>query len=169
MGVLETKSAVEIAFDRGYDLVLISKNANPPVCKIMDYGKFKYHERKKLKEAQHRQTMIKIKELRMRPRIDEHDYAVKLDKARNFLEVGMHGVKSKSPLLNKRNKVKFIVRLVGREMAHAELGMKILDKFINDLKDIGEIEQEPLRQGNTITMVISPRKMEVQHNAKTKD
>lgn len=142
---------------------MISKNAKPPVCKIMDYGKYKYQERRKLKEAQQKQTTIKVKELRMRPRIEEHDYEVKLDKARKFLEVGMDKTKSNSPLQNKRNKVKFLVRLVGREIAHADLGIKVLNKFIEDLSDIGEVEQPPTVQGNTISMIIAPKKMEVRH------
>ncbi|KQC15153.1 MAG: hypothetical protein APR63_04245 [Desulfuromonas sp. SDB] len=142
---------------------MISKNAKPPVCKIMDYGKYKYQERRKLKEAQQKQTTIKVKELRMRPRIEEHDYEVKLDKARKFLEVGTDRTKSNSPLQNKRNKVKFLVRLVGREIAHADLGIKVLNRFIEDLSDIGEVEQPPIVQGNTISMVIAPKKTEVRH------
>lgn len=155
---MDTEEAISIAFERGYDLVLVAMKAKPPVCKIMDYGKYRFNEKKKFKEALQKQTTIKVKELRMRPRIDQHDYQVKLSKARGFLEFGMDAKTIRSPHTNKKNKVKFIVRLVGREMSHDELGYKVLKEFIEDLKDIGEIEQKPIRQGRTITMVIAPKK-----------
>lgn len=166
VGIMDIKTAVDTAIERGYDLVMISEAATPPVCKIIDFGKFKFDEKKKLKEAQHKQTTIKVKELRMRPGIDEHDYKVKLEKAKSFLSQGKDGKQTKSPLSNKKNKVKFIVRLFGREMAHSELGMAVLKKFIEDLNEIGTVEQNPIQEGRVISMIISPKKMEGKQNAK---
>ncbi|MBN1150653.1 translation initiation factor IF-3 [candidate division WOR-3 bacterium] len=166
IGILDVKTAVNMAAERGYDLVMISESSTPPVCKIIDFGKFKFDEKKKLKEAQHKQTTIKVKELRMKPGIDEHDYRVKLEKAKSFLTQGKDGKSSNSPLSNKKNKVKFIVRLYGREMAHSERGMAVLNKFIEDLEDLGTVEQNPIQEGRFISMVIAPKKMEGKQNAK---
>ncbi|MBN1619892.1 translation initiation factor IF-3 [candidate division WOR-3 bacterium] len=167
IGIMDIKPAIEIAIERGYDLVMISESATPPVCRIIDFSKFKFDEKKKMKEAQHKQTTIKVKELRMRPGIDEHDYKVKLEKAKSFLTYGKDGKQTKSPLSNKKNKVKFMVRLFGREMAHAERGMAVLNKFIEDLSEIGTVEQNPIQEGRIISMIISPKKTEGKGNAKT--
>jgi translation initiation factor IF-3 len=143
VGVLTTEEAQEMADEVGLDLVEVSPNADPPVCKILDYGKFKYEEQKKAAEARKKQKTIDVKEIKMRPGIDVHDYEVKLRSARRFLDDG--------------DKVKVTIRFRGREMAHQELGMKVLDRVREDLDELAKVEQHPIKEGRLMTMVIAPR------------
>ena len=143
MGVISTEEAQVMADDVGLDLVEVSPNADPPVCKILDYGKFKYEEQKKAAEARKKQKTIDVKEIKMRPGIDVHDYEVKLRSARRFLDDG--------------DKVKVTIRFRGREMAHQDLGMKVLDRVREDLDELAKVEQSPIKEGRMMTMVIAPR------------
>ena len=143
VGVISTGEAQEMADDVGLDLVEVSPNADPPVCKILDYGKFKYEEQKKAAEARKKQKTIDVKEIKMRPGIDVHDYEVKLRSARRFLDDG--------------DKVKVTIRFRGREMAHQDLGMKVLDRVREDLDELAKVEQSPIKEGRLMTMVIAPR------------
>jgi translation initiation factor IF-3 len=127
----------------GLDLVLVAPNANPPVCKIMDLGKYKYELKKKAKEAKKKQKIILVKELRLRPKIEEHDYKVKLKHAREFIEEG--------------NKVRVVLRFKGREIAHSEAGLELLKRFANDLSDIAIVEKEPEPDGMNTFMVLAPK------------
>ncbi len=142
LGVTATRDAIAKAQDYGLDLVEISPNAEPPVCKIMDYGKFRYQQQKKKNEARKKQKVVEIKELKLRPSIDDHDLEVKLKAAQRFLGEG--------------DKVKFTLRFRGREMAHQQLGMKLLDRVKEALMDKMKIDQEPKFEGNQVIMVISP-------------
>ncbi|GAB6052219.1 translation initiation factor IF-3 [Magnetospira thiophila] len=132
-----------MAADAGLDLVEVSPNADPPVCKILDYGKFKYENQKKKAEARKKQKVIEVKEIKMRPGIDQHDYDVKMRKVREFLENG--------------DKVKMTMRFRGREMAHQELGMKVLIKAREEVTEQAKVEMEPRMEGRQMTMVLSPR------------
>jgi translation initiation factor IF-3 len=143
VGVVSTAEAQGMADDIGLDLVEVSPSADPPVCKILDYGKFKYEEQKKAAEARKKQKTIDVKEIKMRPGIDVHDYEVKLRSARRFLDDG--------------DKVKVTIRFRGREMAHQDLGMKVLDRVREDLDEMAKVEQSPLKEGRMMTMVIAPR------------
>jgi translation initiation factor IF-3 len=127
----------------GLDLVLVAPNANPPVCKIMDLGKYKYELKKKAKEAKKKQKIILVKELRLRPKIEEHDYKVKLKHAREFIEEG--------------NKVRVVLRFKGREIAHSDAGLELLKRFANDLSDIAIVEKEPEPDGMNTFMVLAPK------------
>lgn len=133
-----------MAYDAGLDLVEVSPNADPPVCKILDYGKFKYVEQKKKNEARKKQKVIDVKEIKMRPGIDVHDYDVKMRAARKFLDEG--------------DKVKVTIRFRGREMAHQNLGMKVLDRVREELGDLVKVEQFPRLEGRLMVMVIAPAK-----------
>lgn len=132
-----------MAIDAGLDLVEVSPNADPPVCKILDYGKFKYEQQKKRNEARKKQKIIEVKEIKMRPGIDEHDYQVKMRSMRRFLGDG--------------DKVKVTIRFRGREMAHQELGMKVLDRVCDDLEEMIKVEMLPQMEGRLMTMVLAPR------------
>ncbi|MDP6787443.1 MAG: translation initiation factor IF-3 [Rhodospirillales bacterium] len=143
VGVLAIEEAQEMADEVGLDLVEVSPNADPPVCKILDYGKFKYEEQKKAAEARKKQKTIDVKEIKMRPGIDVHDYEVKMRSARRFLDDG--------------DKVKVTIRFRGREMAHQELGMKVLDRVREDLDELAKVEQNPVKEGRLMTMVIAPK------------
>jgi translation initiation factor IF-3 len=143
VGVVSTAEAQGMADDIGLDLVEVSPSADPPVCKILDYGKFKYEEQKKAAEARKKQKTIDVKEIKMRPGIDVHDYEVKLRSARRFLDDG--------------DKVKVTIRFRGREMAHQDLGMKVLDRVREDLDELAKVEQSPIKEGRMMTMVIAPR------------
>ena len=127
----------------GLDVVEISPNAEPPVAKIMDYGKFKYEQQKKANEARKKQKVIEIKEIKVRPSIEDHDYQVKMRAARRFLEEG--------------NKVKITLRFRGREMSHQNLGYDLLNRFTGDLGDIGKIEQAPKMEGRQVMCVVGPQ------------
>lgn len=143
IGVKSTAEAIEIAVEHGLDLVEVSPNAEPPVCKILDYGKFKYEEQKKRNEAKKKQKVVSIKEIKMRPSIDVHDYETKMKAARKFLDNG--------------DKVKATIRFRGREMAHQDLGLKVLVRMRDELAEITKVEQMPKSEGRMMTMVLSPK------------
>ena len=132
-----------MAIDAGLDLVEVSPNADPPVCKILDYGKFKYEQQKKRNEARKKQKIIEVKEIKMRPGIDEHDYQVKMRSMRRFLGDG--------------DKVKVTIRFRGREMAHQELGMRVLDRVCGALDELIKVEMVPQMEGRLMTMVLAPK------------
>ncbi len=139
----QTKEAIKEAYELGLDLVVVSPNADPPVAKIMDFGKYKYEVQKKKSEARKKQTVIVVKEIKIRPGIEEHDYQVKMRAINRFLEEG--------------DKVKLTLRFRGREMAHHELGSKILDRVQEDLDSVAKVEQFPKLEGRQMTMVFAPR------------
>lgn len=143
VGVLSAEEGLQMAIDAGLDLVEVSPNADPPVCKILDYGKFKYEQQKKRNEARKKQKIIEVKEIKMRPGIDEHDYQVKMRSMRRFLGDG--------------DKVKVTIRFRGREMAHQELGMKVLDRVCDDLDELIKVEMVPQMEGRLMTMVLAPK------------
>ena len=132
-----------LADEVGLDLVEVSPNADPPVCKLLDYGKFKYEAQKKANEARKKQKTIDVKEIKMRPNIDQHDYDVKMRSMVRFLDEG--------------DKVKVTMRFRGREMAHQELGLQVLDRVRGQLEDLVKVEQWPKMEGRQMTMVIAPR------------
>ena len=142
-GTVETAAAVKMALEAGMDLVEISPNTNPPVCKIMDYGKFKYSAQKKAAEARKKQKIVEIKEIKLRPMIDDHDYEVKMRAMQRFFEEG--------------DKVKVTLRYRGREMAHQEIGTKLLDKVKSDVAEIAKVEQDARFEGRQVVMVLAPR------------
>lgn len=142
LGVVDTRKGLSIAEESGLDLVEISPNAEPPVCKVMDYGKYKYEQQKKAAEARKKQKTVDIKEVKIRPTTEEHDYGVKLKNARRFLDAG--------------NKVKVTMRFRGREMAHQNVGMELLVRMKEELSDIGKTELEPKMEGRQMIMVIGP-------------
>ena len=143
VGVISKEEGIEIAFEAGLDLVEVSPNADPPVCKVLDYGKYKYEAQKKANEARKKQKVIDVKEIKMRPGIDEHDYQVKMRSVRRFLDEG--------------DKVKMTIRFRGREMAHQELGIKVLDRVREDVDELAKVEQFPKSEGRLMTMVIAPK------------
>ena len=143
VGVLSAEEGLQMAIDAGLDLVEVSPNADPPVCKILDYGKFKYEQQKKRNEARKKQKIIEVKEIKMRPGIDEHDYQVKMRSMQRFLGDG--------------DKVKVTIRFRGREMAHQELGMKVLDRVCDDLDELIKVEMVPQMEGRLMTMVLAPK------------
>ena len=143
-GVVTPAEAVRMAEEVGLDLVEISPNASPPVCKIMDFGKFKYESQKKAAEARKKQKVIEIKEVKFRPNIDTHDYDVKMKSVHKFLTGG--------------DKVKVTLRFRGREMAHQELGRELLHKVAGDIEELGKVESMPKLEGRQMTMVIAPAK-----------
>ncbi len=134
--------AMQMAADAGLDLVEISPNANPPVCKIMDFGKFKYEQQKRESEARKKQKIIEVKEVKFRPNTDTHDYDVKMRNVFKFLENG--------------DKVKVTLRFRGREMAHQNLGRELLERVAEDVKEIGKIENMPKMEGRQMIMMIGP-------------
>jgi len=142
LGIMNTKSAVDLAFQRGFDLVEVQPNSKPPVCRIMDYGKYKYEKSKKAKAARKKQHTITIKEIRFSSKISEHDYGYKMKHIREFL-------------LSK-DKVKVTVRFRGREITHTELGAELLDKVKEDTKDIAQVESESKMEGRVMTMMLAP-------------
>jgi translation initiation factor IF-3 len=143
IGVVTTREALAAAEDAGLDLVEISPNADPPVCKILDFGKFKYEQQKKKNEARKKQKVIEVKEIKLRPNIDDHDYDVKMRSATSFLEEG--------------DKVKVTMRFRGREMMHQELGMNVLMRVKDQLDPLAKVEQTPQLEGRQMTMVLAPR------------
>ena len=143
VGVVSKQEGIEIAYEAGLDLVEISPNAEPPVCKVLDYGKYKYEAQKKANEARKKQKIIEVKEIKMRPGIDEHDYQVKMRSVKRFLGDG--------------DKVKLTIRFRGREMAHQDLGMKVLDQVREDVEELAKVEQFPKSEGRLMTMVIAPK------------
>jgi len=142
-GTVEFRAALEMAEQAGLDLVEIAPNSVPPVCKILDYGKYKYQSQKKAAEARKKQKIVEIKEIKLRPMIDDHDYDVKMRSMRRFFEEG--------------DKVKVTLRFRGREMAHQELGIQLLDRVKGDTSTMAKVEQEPKFEGRQMIMVLAPR------------
>ena len=140
-GTIDTIKAKEMAYEAGLDLVAISPNAKPPVCKILDLGKYKYQAQKKAAEARKRQKIIDVKEIKLRPNIDTHDYEVKMRSVKKFLEDG--------------DKVKITMRFRGREMAHQELGLNLLLKVRDEMQDISKVESTPRSEGRQMVMVLA--------------
>ena len=143
VGVVSVAEGIGMADEAGLDLVEVSPNASPPVCKILDYGKYKYEAQKKANEARKKQKTIDVKEIKMRPGIEEHDYQVKMRSVRKFLDNG--------------DKVKMTIRFRGREMAHQDLGMRVLDRVRDELDEEVKIEQYPKTEGRLMTMVMAPK------------
>ncbi len=143
LGVLPTEQAMSMAEEEGLDLVEVAPNERPPVCRIMDYGKFKYQQSKRGQEAKKKQKQFLVKEMKMRPKTEEHDYQFKIKHVRRFLSEG--------------NKTKITIMFRGRELSHLELGQKILDRLTEDLSDVCIVEQEPKREGRNMIMVLAPR------------
>ena len=142
-GVVKTEEALKIAADVGLDLVEVSPNTQPPVCKILDYGKYKFQQQKKKAEAKKKQKVVEIKEIKMRPNIDDHDYQVKVKAMKRFFEQG--------------DKVKVTLRFRGREMAHQDRGADLLNRVQDDFEEIAKVEQYPKMEGRQIMMVMAPR------------
>ena len=143
LGVMSARDAIQRAYAVGLDLLEISPNADPPVCKILDFGKFKYEQQKKKNEAKKRQKVIEIKEVKVRPNIDENDYQVKLRAMKSFIEEG--------------DKVKVTLRFRGREMAHQDIGVKVLERIRGDLDGTTKVEQMPKMENRQMVMVLTPR------------
>ncbi len=143
VGVMSPRQALTMAEQAGLDLVEISPGTQPPVCKILDYGKYKYQAQKKANEARKKQKVIEIKEIKMRPNIDTHDYGVKMRSIKRFFEEG--------------DKVKVTLRFRGREMAHQELGFELLQQVKSDTAEIAKVESEPRFEGRQVVMVLAPK------------
>ncbi|GAB3803965.1 translation initiation factor IF-3 [Virgibacillus kimchii] len=144
LGVKSKQEALEIARKRDLDLVLVAPNAKPPVCRIMDYGKYRFEQQKKEKEARKKQKVINVKEVRFTPGIGDHDFETKLKNARKFLSKG--------------DKVKAAVRFRGRAITHKDLGREVLDRFAEEVKDIATVESKPKMEGRNMFMMIAPVK-----------
>ena len=142
VGIVQTREALDMARDRDLDLVEVAPNANPPVCRLMDYGKFRYEQTKKEREARRNQKQVELKEIRLKPRTDTHDLQVKANNARKFLEDG--------------HKVKFSVRFRGREIAHPDIGRDMLDQLAEDLREYAVIDQKPQLEGRAYSMILGP-------------
>lgn len=147
LGIYSTNEAFNMALDEGLDLVLISDKSDPPVCRIVDYGKYKFAQEKKAKEARKKQHQASLKEVKMRYKIEEHDYNVRINQALRFLQSG--------------DKVKATVIFRGREIQHANLATQLLNKMAEDLKNIAEIQQIPVKDGKNMIMILSPKKNSV--------
>jgi translation initiation factor IF-3 len=143
LGILPISEALRIAAERELDLVEVAPEAVPPVCRIMDFGKFKYQQSRRAKDARKKQTIIQVKEVKMGPKTDDHDFQFKARHVRRFLEDG--------------NKAKVTIRFRGREMAHTELGRKLLDRMSQDLTDIATIESFPKLEGRNLVMILTPK------------
>ncbi len=139
---MPVKEALALAEEAGLDLVEVAPNANPPVCKILDYGKFKYQQQKRAAEARKKQKTVEVKEIKMRPTIDTHDFDVKMRNIRRFIEKG--------------DKVKVSVRFRGREMSHAELGRELLDRVVEGVGEAAKVEVAPRMEGRQLVMVLAP-------------
>ena len=142
-GAVDIQTALELAQAAGLDLVEIAPNSNPPVCKILDYGKYKYQAQKKAAEARKKQKVVEVKEIKLRPMIDDHDYEVKMRSMKRFFEEG--------------DKVKITLRFRGRELAHQELGVQLLNRVKEDIGPIAKVESEPRFEGRQMIMVLAPR------------
>ena len=143
LGIMLTQEAQQLAEEHGLDLVEVAPNERPPVCRVMDYGKYKYQKSKRLQQAKKKQKVIVVKEIKLRPKTEEHDYQFKTQHVRRFLQDG--------------HKAKVTVVFRGREMAHTELGRRILDRVIGDLEEVAVVEQVPKQEGRNMTMVLGPR------------
>ena len=142
LGVMQLKQAIHLAKEEGLDLIEISPNANPPVCKIMDMGKYKYDMQKKANQAKKKQKIVSLKEIKLRPGTETHDYNFKIKNAKKFITKG--------------DKVKFTVKFKGREMQHVELGKDLMKRIIEDTKDISKVETQPKFEGRQMIMIIQP-------------
>lgn len=144
LGIVSPREALQMAYEKELDLVLLSDKADPPVCRIMDYGKYKFEQEKKAKEARKKQHTSDVKEVKMRYKIEEHDYQVRISSAQRFLKDG--------------DKVKATIMFKGREIQHADLAEELLKRMANDLKEVGEVQQMPKREGRNMTMLVAPKK-----------
>jgi translation initiation factor IF-3 len=144
LGIISTAEALALAEQRGLDLVEVAPDAQPPVCRIMDYGKYKYQQNKRATEARKKQVRVEIKEVKMRPKTDEHDYQFKLKNARRFLEEG--------------NKVKLTIMFRGREVTHPEFGKRLIERLVTEVADIGQPESMPNMAGRFMIVVLAPKK-----------
>ena len=144
LGVMDVRDAIRAARERGLDLVEVAPTAEPPVCRIIDFGKFQYEAKKKANEAKKKQVTITVKEVKFRPGTDDHDYSYRMKHAREWLEEG--------------DKVKATIWFRGREMTHRELGSRILEKLENDLADVGEVETRPRMEGNQMFIIFGPKR-----------
>nr|WP_197079233.1 translation initiation factor IF-3 [Candidatus Syntrophocurvum alkaliphilum] len=151
LGIVPVREAQETAQNRGFDLVEIAPSANPPVCRLMDYGKHKFEQSKREKEARKKQKVISIKEVKMRPNIDEHDFQTKTKNARKFLNSG--------------DKVKFTIMFRGRQITHPEIGKQISEKFAEQLSDISSVEKPPKVEGRNMVMILVPKQDNVSKEA----
>ena len=142
IGIMSPDAALKIAYDQGYDLVLMAPQAQPPVCRIMDYGKYRFERDKKEKEAKKKQQVVELKEIQLSCRIDTHDFETKAKQGRKFLEAG--------------NKVRVVMRFRGREMSHMAIGKEIIDKFADVCSEVGTVDKKPVVDGRIMSMVISP-------------
>ena len=142
LGVLQTNKAIELAKEQGLDLIEISPKANPPVCKIVDMGKYRYDLQKKANKARKKQKVVNLKEIKLRPGTEIHDYNFKLKNSQKFLQKG--------------DKVKFTVRFKGREMQHTHLGKELMDRIKKDITEVGKVEAEPRLEGRQMVMIIQP-------------
>ena len=140
---MSSNEALDLAYEKKLDLVLVAPNGNPPVCKIMNYGKYKFEQAKKEKESRKNQKAVELKEIRVTPNIGEHDFTFKSKNARSFLEAG--------------NKVKFTVRFRGRELNNVKAGEIVLNKFVEDLSDISTVEKKPFLEGKTMFIILSKK------------
>ena len=142
LGIMSSDKALQMAYDKGLDLCLMSAQSNPPVCKIMDYGKYRFDREKREKEAKKKQQTVELKEIQLSPRIDTHDFETKAKQAKKFLESG--------------NKVRVVMRFRGREMSHVAIGKEIIDKFAEFCSEVGNVDKKPAIDGRIMSMVISP-------------
>ncbi|MCP8940594.1 translation initiation factor IF-3 [Alsobacter sp. SYSU M60028] len=142
-GIVPFIDALRLAEESGFDLVEIAPNSTPPVCKFLDYGKFKFNEQKKAAEARKKQKTVEVKEIKLRPGIDDHDYEVKMKAVRRFFEEG--------------DKVKVTLRFRGREMAHQDIGVRLLERVKSEMADVSKVEAEPALEGRQMIMVMAPR------------
>ena len=144
LGILPRNDAIAAAKEAGLDLVEVAAQAEPPVCRIMDYGKFRYEQQKKKQDARKRQTVVQIKEIKVRPKTDDHDYETKVRHIRRFIEDG--------------DRCKVTVFFRGREIVHKDRGASILERVVQDTQDIAKVEQEPRAEGRTLQMLLVPKK-----------
>lgn len=143
-GIMSSDEALKIAYSQGYDLVLMAAQAQPPVCRIMDYGKYRFERDKKEKEAKKKQQVVELKEIQLSCRIDTHDFETKARHAQRFLEAG--------------NKVRVVMRFKGREMSHVSIGQDIMNRFVEACGELGSVDKKPVLDGRIMSMVISPIK-----------
>ncbi len=142
IGIMSSAEALKIAYARDLDLVLIAAQAKPPVCKVMDYGKFLFEKQKREKEARKKQQTVEVKEIQLSCRIDTHDYETKLNQSKKFLTAG--------------NKVRVVLKFKGREMSHQSIGRELLERFQADVAEVGQCDKKPVLEGRSISMILSP-------------
>lgn len=155
MGILKVEAALKIAYDAGLDLVEIAPDATPPVCKIMDFGKYKFETEKREKEQKKKRTIVELKEIQLKLRIDVHDFNTKLNHAKRFL--------------SENDKVKVVVRFRGREMTHTNQGYDLMKKFAEGIGEAGIIEKQPLQEGYNMIMIVAPAKVNTSPKGKKQD